>query len=200
MGLVNTHSDIFCVLAGKGWVWSTHVEIHFVSSLIVRVLVNTCWDSYCVHAVMEGVWSTHVEIYFVSSPAWEEFCQHKLNYNLCPRWHGMGLVKQVEIHFVSSQAKDEFDQNILRYNLFHRWFRRVLVNTCWDSFCVHAVMGGVCSTHVVIHFVSSPKWRGLVITSWDTFCVLADMGWVWSTQVDIYCVVVGMEGVCSTHV
>ena len=33
IGLVNTSSDIFYVLAGMEGVWSTHVEKHFVSSL-----------------------------------------------------------------------------------------------------------------------------------------------------------------------
>ena len=37
---------------GMGGDWSTHVEIHFVSSLACWVLVNACWDESCVLAGM----------------------------------------------------------------------------------------------------------------------------------------------------
>jgi len=150
---------------------------------------------------MEGVWPTHVEIHFVSSLAWEEF---GTNWDTFCVLADMGWVwsTQVEIYYVSSQAKD-FGQNILRYILFCLYFGRVLGNTCRDSFCVHAVMGGVCSTHVEIYFC--PRWhgpgllnkgwyilcrswygRGLFNTCLDVFCVLAGMEVVWLTNVEIH--------------
>ena len=44
-GLVKTCRDIFCVLAGVGWVRSTHVKMHFVSSL--------SWDVYGQHILRQ---------------------------------------------------------------------------------------------------------------------------------------------------
>jgi len=60
MGLVNTCSrwhgmsktiksgDTFCVFAGMGGVWSTHVEKNLVSTMVLR-------DRFCVLAEMGGV-------------------------------------------------------------------------------------------------------------------------------------------------
>jgi hypothetical protein len=39
--LVNKCLDVFCILAGMGWFWSTHVEIDSVSSL--------AWDAFGQH-------------------------------------------------------------------------------------------------------------------------------------------------------
>jgi hypothetical protein len=73
-----------------GGVWSTHIEILFVSSLawdgFKRGCVNTCCDSFFDFAGMRNVCSTHVEMHFLSSQARESF------------W------LNVEIHFVSSLA------------------------------------------------------------------------------------------------
>jgi hypothetical protein len=66
MGLIKACKDAYSVLAGMGGVWSTQVELHFVSSL--------AWDeSFFVLADMKGIWLTHVEINTVSSLAWEVF-------------------------------------------------------------------------------------------------------------------------------
>jgi len=50
-------------------VWSTHVEIHFVSLL--------AWEGFGQH-MLGGVFSSHVEINFVSSLVWDGFGQHML--------------------------------------------------------------------------------------------------------------------------
>ena len=83
MCLVNTSGDTYCVLTGIGGVWSTQVEVHFVSSLAFK--------TFCVLAGIVGVCSTHVELHFVSLLAWEVFGQHKSRYILCPSWHWMVL-------------------------------------------------------------------------------------------------------------
>jgi hypothetical protein len=119
-GLFNTGWVAFCVLAGKGGVWSTRGKMHFVFSLkwegfgqhMLRYilcprlhemdLVNTSWDTFCVIAGMGG------------------FGQHMLGGILCFRRHGLGLFNtrwdtscvlactggilstHFEIHFVSS--------------------------------------------------------------------------------------------------
>ena len=127
ISLVNTSWDAFYCLAGVDWVWSTHVEINFVSSLACdgfdqhklsyfmcprwhgMCLVNTSWDTFCVLAGIGGVWSTHVAMEILSvlaweclvSTCWDIFCvileyeglvQHILRCILCPRLNGMGLV------------------------------------------------------------------------------------------------------------
>ena len=106
---------------------STHVEMHFLSSLACERLL-----------------STHDEINFVSSQAWEG-----LPYNMRSDLDVMGLVcsTHVEIHFVSSLACDEiqlilkiyfvsslswdvFHQHKLRFNLCLRCYGSGYVNTC----------------------------------------------------------------------
>jgi hypothetical protein len=52
---------MFYIFAVLGGVWSTHVEIHFASSL-----------------AYEGIRPTHVEINFMSSLALDGFVRHKL--------------------------------------------------------------------------------------------------------------------------
>ena len=141
-----------------------------------RVLVNTSWDTFCVLACMARVCSTHVRMHFLFSMAWEGICPHMLRYILFRRWHG----------------------RVLFYSCWNAFFvlavnRGVLFKTCWDIICVLAGMGGVWSTQIEIHFVSSltcggfgqhmfryimfPYWhgRGLVNTCWDTFRTLVRM-------------------------
>jgi len=55
------------VLPGMQLVWSTHVEMNFMSSLAQDM---TCRDAFRVLAVMGGLWSTHVEIHLVFSLEW----------------------------------------------------------------------------------------------------------------------------------
>ena len=126
---VNTSWDTFCVLACVEGVWSTYVEMHFVSSLaweglvqhLLRIiicpcrhgrsLVNTSWGTICVHVSMVGVWSTLVVIHNVFTLAWE--------------WFGQQRFSQ---HF-------------------------------WDIFCFLAGIKGVWSTHFEIHIVISLPWK-----------------------------------------
>ena len=103
-GLVNTTFDTYSYIDDMGWVWSTHTEMLFVSSL--------AWEGF----------GTHVEMLFVSSLLWAGFRHSRLSY-MCPRWHRMGLV-----------------------------------NASWYKFCLVAVMRGVWSTQVEMHFMSSLKW------------------------------------------
>ena len=155
-------------------VWSTRVEMHFVSSLIG----------------MGWVWSTHVGMHFVSSLAWEVLGQHKLRCILCVFWHGMGLGNtswdeycvlaglgwdrstqvemnfawstHVEMHLVFSLVLDGFGPHIFWCFLYPRWNGREFVNLWWDAFWVLVGMEWVLSTHVELHFVSSLKWEGFV--------------------------------------
>ena len=90
---VNTGRNAFSVLAGMGGVWSTHVEINFLSSLAWDGFVRHMFDTLCVLADMGGVWSTHVEIHSVSVLACLGFGQHMLRCVLSPCWHGSGLDK-----------------------------------------------------------------------------------------------------------
>ena len=143
-------------------------------------LFNTIWDTFYVLDDMDGVWSIHFMNYFVSSLTWLGFDQHKLRYILGPRWHGMGYSQhmkrsifcprwhgrlwstQVEILFVSTLAFEGFVQHMLRWILCPRWHLGVFVNTRWDAFCAHVSIGGVCSTHVEIQFLSSLAYEGFV--------------------------------------
>jgi hypothetical protein len=79
------------------WIWTTHFEMHFVSSLAVegfdqhmlrcilcprwhgKGLVNRCCYTFCVVAGMGWVWSTHVEIHVESSLAWDGFGQNMVS-------------------------------------------------------------------------------------------------------------------------
>jgi hypothetical protein len=51
-------------------VWSTHADLHFISSLACNRFGQTQVMFY-VLAGMNGVWSTCVEMHFESSLAWE---------------------------------------------------------------------------------------------------------------------------------
>ena len=99
-GLIKTIWDTHSVIDEMGWVWSTHIEIHFVFSLAWAGfglselsyifcprwhgmgLVNARQDIFWVRAGMEG--------------------QHMLWYILCPRWHGSVLVNNAAMNFVST--------------------------------------------------------------------------------------------------
>ena len=112
MSLVSKGWDTFLVLAGMGWISSTHVEILFEFSLprdvfdhhVLRCILcitwhriymnKTSWVTLCVLADIGWVWSTHVGMHFVSSLAWEVlvntcwvvwevFGHHVMRFNLC---------------------------------------------------------------------------------------------------------------------
>ena len=72
------------------------------------------------------------------------------------------LASHVRKHLVPSLARERFRQHLLRYILSPRWHGMGLVNTCFETFCFLADMGGVCSTHVEKHFVSSLVRDGFV--------------------------------------
>ena len=198
------------ILAGMKGFWWTHVEMHFLSSLSWeeigqhmlryilssrwfgqhmlrcilcsrwhrRDLVNACSDTFCVLPGMGWVWSTHVRCIYTLNM----FGQLIFWCIVWPHIHGMDLVNtsldalyvlvcmwlvlltHVEMHFVLSQA--------------------------WHAF-VQPNLGGVWSTHVVLHFESSlscdgfgthvlpyilcPRWLAmrLVNTCWEAFCAIA---------------------------
>ena len=167
----------------------------------MRVVWPINFDAFCVLSGMGLLWSTHAEIHFVSSLASDAFVQYMLRCILCSRWNEIGLVytywdkfcvlpamggvcsTQVGMHFVSSLTCEGFDQLKFRRILCHCWQEIGLVNTCWDTFCFFAGTGGIWSTQVEIHFVSSLHGRGLIYTSWGTFCLLIIMRCVLSTLV-----------------
>ena len=86
----------FLILAGMEEVWSTQVELHFVSPLAwdrldqhkyilcpswhERGFVNTSRHTIYVLAGIRGVGSTQVKIHFMSLLACEMFGQHILRY------------------------------------------------------------------------------------------------------------------------
>ena len=193
VGLINTGLDAFWILAGMVWVWTTPVEIHLVFPQAWEKLFNTFWDKFCVLAGMGGVWSTHVqmhlvftafmgwfcsiqvELHFVTSLTWGWFDQQRFRCILRPCWHGMGLVNTCWDPFAVPAG---------------------VIHTCWDKFCGLAGMGGIWSTHVETHFLSSflwvgfaqsklsyilcPRWHGrcLVNARWDIFCLIPGLGGV----------------------
>ena len=158
------------VFAGIGWIWSTHVNMHFVSWLewkgygqhMMRCiyyhrwhcmsLVNTRWDEFCVLACIGWVSSIHVEMHFVSSLAWDGFGQPIL-------WY----------FFVSSLALDEIDHHVLKGSLFIPRHRIRLVKTIWDTFCGLAGIGWDWSTHVEVVLVSSLADTYVSSLSWYGF-------------------------------
>ena len=99
--MLTTHVEI-----SQRMVFSTHIELHYVSSLAL-------WNL-----------SRLVEIHFVSSLARDGFGQHKLRCILCSRCHEKALVNisrdtipffarmgGVEIHFVFSLEWEGFGQD-----------------------------------------------------------------------------------------
>jgi hypothetical protein len=70
-------------MTGMRWVWSTHVKVHFVSSLALNCFGQKMMDVFSVLAVIEWDWRTQDEIRNVSSLSLDGFCS-----------------TQPEIHFV----------------------------------------------------------------------------------------------------
>ena len=105
-GLVNICYVTFSVISGMGWIWSTNVEMHSVSSL--------AWDRFSQHRLRyifchcwhDTFWSTNVQMHFVPSVAWVGFRQHILRYILYPLWHGMVLFHTCwdTLHFLASMG------------------------------------------------------------------------------------------------
>jgi hypothetical protein len=67
------------------------------------------------------------------------------------------------------------------------WHGRGLLNTCWDTFCVLACMGGVWSTHMETHVVSSLAWDGFGITKVEIFFV-SSLAWDGFRQLTLRCI------------
>ena len=218
----------FCVLAGTGWVliitcilhfafcvFSTRVEIHFVSSLEWEGFgQNMLWRTFspCWHG---RVWSTYFEIHFVKSSAYEglvNICRDAFRVLVNMGWD---YSTHVEILFMSSLAWETFDHNVLRIILCIRCNIMGLFYTSLDTFFVHADIGWYWSTHFELHlmtslelvgfaqhvlardgfdyrvemqYVFSLPWVVSYQTSWDTFCVHASIGWLWSTHVMMHLV------------
>ena len=139
--LVYTSCVTFCVIAGIWAVWSTQVEVHFVSLLAfggfvqhkMRVilcprchgmgLVNTSWEAFCVFVGILRFWSTQVELQF------------------CIRWHGRGLVNT-------------------RWDIFCDFAG---MGGVWATqFQINFGMGWVSYMPVKMHFVSSLAWDVLI--------------------------------------
>ena len=155
-------------------IWSTIVQIHFVT-----LLVNTCWDAFYRLAGMVSICSTQVDMHFVSTLAFNDFGH--TNWDAFRVLAGMGGVcsTHVEMHFMFLQTW--VGQHMLRFILSALWHVMDFVSSYW--FCVLAGMSWVWSTEVEIHFVSTLAFNDFGHTCWDAFRVLA-----------------GMEGVCLMHV
>ena len=89
--------DTFFILALMKWIFSTQVDILFLSS---PGMVGV-W--FYVSAYIAGV---YVDIHIVSALAWEQFNQHMLRLISCPLRQERVWSTHVEIHFVSSLAFD----------------------------------------------------------------------------------------------
>ena len=57
------------------WVWSTHVEVHFVSSLALNGFGQKMMDVFSVLAVIEWIG------------------EHRMRYVMCPRCHWVGFAQ-----------------------------------------------------------------------------------------------------------
>jgi hypothetical protein len=107
-------------------------------------------------------------MHYVSSLACEWFGQLMLRCILCVRWQRRGLFNTcldtfwvlvgnfVGMHFVSLMAWNRFGGHA-----FHVFAGMVLVfvNISRDMFGILACVGGVWSTNVEIHFVSTLPWE-----------------------------------------
>ena len=139
----------FYFVGDMGGVWSTHVEIHFVSSLTwdrflqhmlrytlcLRMhgscLVNARWNAFSV--------LTHVgEIFF--KICWYIFCGMICVWSTQVEIHIVYLLAW-EVFFPYKLAWEGFGKHILRYLSFPHWQGRGLFNTSWNIFCVLACMG-----------------------------------------------------------
>ena len=155
-------------------VWSTCVEINFVSLL-------ESWDAFSVllrlgggvvndksrvevHLYLRCHGLTHVKIHIVLFLAWGGFGQHMFSYILCIRWHKRGFFNTrwdtLFAHFFSKGLV-----NACWHILFRSWHGMHFVNPSWDTFWVPA---------------------GMVDTRWDAFCVLLAMIWIWSTHDEMH--------------
>ena len=165
-------------------------------------LVNTCWATFCVLAGMGGIWSKHVEMHFMFFRCYGLALVNTCWYALCI-FAGIGWVwsTQVDMHFHCSLTRKKYGQRLL------------------IVFCVLADMGWVLSTHVNMHFTCSVAWQGFIQRMfryilwprWHGMCfeihlcpyILRSL-WFRMGLVnkcwDSFCVIVGIWGVCSTHV
>ena len=141
------------------WVWSTHVEMHFVSSKAWSGLFKSSWDTLRVVAGMGGICSTHVAMNLLSALAWEDFVNTSWDTFCVVTCVGWVWWIHAEIDVVSSLELDKFFQYMLLCILCPRWLGRGLVNTCWDAFYVLAGMGCFL-TLFEMHFVTSMGWMG----------------------------------------
>ena len=152
--------------------WSTHVDMHFLSSLSCEGFANTCWVTFSAISGIGWIWSTNVEMHFVTSLAWGKVSQHKLRcifchcwhdtclstllrFILCPRWHGIGLVNISQLWniFFVIVGMTPVCHQMLRCIFCPRWR-----NTCYDTLYVRAAMDRLWPTHIMMHFVSSLEW------------------------------------------
>ena len=86
---------------------------------------------------------------------------------------------------MSSLACNVLCRHMLRYIFCPLW--HCLFKICWDPFWILAGMGGVLSTKVEMHFVSSLSWEGFG-QCYDPIIVLDCIGKDWSTRVEIHVV------------
>jgi hypothetical protein len=141
MYLINRSWDTLCVLAYIGWVWWTNWDASCVLAGMgghkihtLRCILCSCWRGLDLVNISRYAFSELVDGWCVWSKLVEVL--------FCPRWHEMDLV-------------------ITRWDsLCLRWQGRGLVNTWWDAICVVTGAGGIWSTQVEMHFVSSMAWEG----------------------------------------
>ena len=134
MGSVNTCRYPFSVLAGLGYVLSSHIEIHFVSWL--------AWKGFGQHMLRCIFSSSRVKIHSMFTLAYDGFSQHMLRWILFIPWHRIGLINTI------------WETFCVLAGIGWLW------STNWDASCVFPGMGGVWSTYVEMHFISSMTWDG----------------------------------------
>ena len=171
--------DWFCVFDGMGWVWSSHVDMHFWSLQVCDGFHQQCLSCILCIAGMEFIWSKQVGIFLC--PRWYA-CIWKTYFTMEPCWNERIWSTNVNIPFVSSPTLEGLSQHALIYILCLRCH----VNTIWVAFCVLAGMDWVWSMHVEMQLVASLTFKGFVqhmlkyiwCPSWQgfLFCVLAGMG------------------------
>ena len=113
-GMLNTCWDAFGVLPGIGWVWSTHIELHFVSPLALEVFGQDKLRCILCPRWRERIKSTNVEMHFC-------IClQRRGLFDTCldTFWVLVGTLgvwlTYVGMHFVSSMAWNGIGQVMLR--------------------------------------------------------------------------------------
>ena len=139
--VINTCWFELQVFARMGEVWSTHLKMHFSSSL--------ARDLFGQHMFRYILWlHWHVEMHLLSSLTWEGYGQHLLRSILRPCWNGSGLVNTWS------------DSSCVLSGM--KWIQSTHVEiTVW----VIAGLGWIWSTHVEIHLVPGWHVRGSVETS-----------------------------------